>query len=172
MSICRRCGHGNLTPIIMLTAKGDDTERIEGLETGADDYIAKPFNPRELVARSTRCCAGRPDAPPGAADGCRHDRDVSGPRSALNLGTRRLMRDDQKHRAHHRRVRAAQGAWSTHAAAPAHARGLHGTRPRPRYGLLDRHHRRAGVGLRKLIEDDPSHPLYLQTVWGPMATSS
>ena len=39
------------TPIIMLTALGDDSERITGLDTGADDYLAKPFNPRELVAR-------------------------------------------------------------------------------------------------------------------------
>jgi two-component system response regulator CpxR len=38
-------------PVLMLTARGDDTERIVGLETGADDYLPKPFNPRELVAR-------------------------------------------------------------------------------------------------------------------------
>ncbi|MDQ3750521.1 MAG: response regulator, partial [Acidobacteriota bacterium] len=38
-------------PVLMLTARGDDTERIAGLETGADDYLPKPFNPRELVAR-------------------------------------------------------------------------------------------------------------------------
>ena len=39
------------TPVVMLTAKGDDTDRIVGLELGADDYLAKPFNPRELLAR-------------------------------------------------------------------------------------------------------------------------
>ena len=38
-------------PVLMLTARGDDMERIVGLEIGADDYLAKPFNPRELVAR-------------------------------------------------------------------------------------------------------------------------
>ena len=42
---------GNDVPIIMLTAKGDDIDRIVGLESGADDYLPKPFNPRELVAR-------------------------------------------------------------------------------------------------------------------------
>src|SRR6185312_3009756 len=52
LSICRRLrGAGDKTPIIMLTAKGEDVDRIVGLEMGADDYLPKPFNPRELVAR-------------------------------------------------------------------------------------------------------------------------
>ena len=44
-------GSGNFTPIIILTAKGDEIDRIVGLEMGADDYVSKPFNPRELLAR-------------------------------------------------------------------------------------------------------------------------
>ena len=44
------------TPIIMLTARGEDVDRIVGLEMGADDYIPKPFNPRELLARIHACC--------------------------------------------------------------------------------------------------------------------
>src|SRR4029079_2486167 len=52
LSICRRLrGANEDMPIIMLTAKGDEVDRIVGLEVGADDYLAKPFNPRELVAR-------------------------------------------------------------------------------------------------------------------------
>src|SRR5512146_1786 len=52
LSICRRLrGAKDTIPIIMLTAKGDDVDRIVGLEMGADDYLPKPFNPRELVAR-------------------------------------------------------------------------------------------------------------------------
>ena len=52
LSICRRLrGGGETLPIIMLTAKGEDVDRIVGLEMGADDYLPKPFNPRELVAR-------------------------------------------------------------------------------------------------------------------------
>ena len=50
-SICRRLRANSNVPIIMLTARGDDIDRIVGLEIGADDYLAKPFNPRELVAR-------------------------------------------------------------------------------------------------------------------------
>lgn len=49
--ICRRLRAESNTPIIMLTARGEDTDKIVGLELGADDYLAKPFNPRELLAR-------------------------------------------------------------------------------------------------------------------------
>ena len=49
--VCRRLRAGSGVPILMLTAKGDETDRIVGLEIGADDYLPKPFNPRELLAR-------------------------------------------------------------------------------------------------------------------------
>src|SRR5205814_6218678 len=52
LAVCRRIrAAGEMVPVIMLTAKGEDVDRIVGLETGADDYLPKPFNPRELVAR-------------------------------------------------------------------------------------------------------------------------
>jgi two-component system OmpR family response regulator len=51
LSICRRLRAASHVPIIMLTARGEDVDRILGLEMGADDYLAKPFNPRELAAR-------------------------------------------------------------------------------------------------------------------------
>lgn len=52
LAICRRLrAAGDMTPIVMLTARGDPIDRIIGLESGADDYLAKPFEPRELVAR-------------------------------------------------------------------------------------------------------------------------
>jgi len=51
LDVCRRLRAGADTPILMLTARGDETDRIVGLEVGADDYLPKPFNPRELLAR-------------------------------------------------------------------------------------------------------------------------
>ncbi len=51
LSVCRRLAAAGEVPIIMLTALGEETDRIAGLEIGADDYLAKPFNPRELLAR-------------------------------------------------------------------------------------------------------------------------
>ena len=51
LTLCRKLRADSDTPVIMLTARGEETDRIVGLEMGADDYIAKPFNPRELLAR-------------------------------------------------------------------------------------------------------------------------
>ncbi|MFS8038914.1 response regulator [Xanthobacter sp. AM11] len=51
LDLCRELRRGSDIPIIMLTARGSDVDRIVGLEVGADDYLAKPFNPRELLAR-------------------------------------------------------------------------------------------------------------------------
>ena len=51
LEVCRRIRERNRVPIIMLTARGDDTDRVVGLELGADDYLPKPFSPRELLAR-------------------------------------------------------------------------------------------------------------------------
>jgi two-component system, OmpR family, response regulator len=51
LTLCRKVRAQSQTPIIMLTARGDDVDRIMGLEMGADDYLPKPFNPRELLAR-------------------------------------------------------------------------------------------------------------------------
>lgn len=51
LTLCRQLRAKSATPVIMLTAIGDETDRIVGLEMGADDYLVKPFNPRELLAR-------------------------------------------------------------------------------------------------------------------------
>lgn len=67
LSICRRLRAGSRLPIIMLTARGEDIDRIIGLEIGADDYLAKPFNPRELVAR-IRAVLRRAEPPEPAAN--------------------------------------------------------------------------------------------------------
>jgi two-component system, OmpR family, response regulator len=64
LDLCRELRASSSVPIIMLTAKGEDTDRIVGLELGADDYIPKPFNPRELLARVRavlRRAAAKPD---------------------------------------------------------------------------------------------------------------
>jgi DNA-binding response OmpR family regulator len=68
VEICRRLRHdGDWTPVLFVTARDDEVDRIVGLELGADDYVTKPFSPRELVARVTgvlRRAQGVPDAAP------------------------------------------------------------------------------------------------------------
>jgi DNA-binding response OmpR family regulator len=62
--VCRRIRAGYDVPIVMLTARGDDADRVVGLELGADDYVPKPFNPRELLARMRAVLRrARPRAP-------------------------------------------------------------------------------------------------------------
>ncbi|WP_117103028.1 response regulator, partial [Klebsiella pneumoniae] len=67
LSICRRLrSQSNPMPIIMVTAKGEEVDRIVGLEIGADDYIPKPFNPRELLARIRAVLRRQANELPGA----------------------------------------------------------------------------------------------------------
>ena len=61
--VCRRIRATHDVPVVMLTARGDDADRIVGLEIGADDYVPKPFNPRELLAR-VRAVLRRARPPP------------------------------------------------------------------------------------------------------------
>ncbi|MGE0746173.1 MAG: response regulator [Rhodospirillales bacterium] len=71
LSLCRRLRANSTLPVIMLTAMGEEPDRIVGLEMGADDYMAKPFSPRELLARIRTVLrrAGGAPAPADAADG-------------------------------------------------------------------------------------------------------
>lgn len=70
LALCRSLRAGSDIPVIMLTAKGDDVDRIVGLEMGADDYVPKPFHPRELVAR-IKAVLRRSRAPHGGFSGGR-----------------------------------------------------------------------------------------------------
>jgi two-component system OmpR family response regulator len=92
-SICRRLRTASNIPIMMLTAKGDDIDRIVGLELGADDYLAKPFNPRELIAR-IRAVLRRtsPAAAPIAQSATRFRFD----RFVLDVDARRLFENEKE----------------------------------------------------------------------------
>jgi len=92
LSVCRRLSAEGSTPILMLTALGDETDRIVGLEVGADDYLPKPFNPRELLARIKAILrrAHRPEAVAGGLSGQR----LRFADWLVDTDTRRLTRDD------------------------------------------------------------------------------
>jgi len=93
LSICRRLRAANdRTPIIMLTAKGEDVDRIVGLEVGADDYLGKPFNPRELLARVHAVLRRRPAQEAPGAPSSENEVVTFGP-FAFDLGARTLRKN-------------------------------------------------------------------------------
>lgn len=164
LAICRRLrADENAVPIVMLTAKGDEVDRIIGLEMGADDYLPKPFNPRELVARIHAVMRRRPSALPGAPT--IDNEIVSFGRVRVNLGTRSLTRDDQD-------LALTTGEFSLlkvllqHPRQPLSRDKLMELARGREYGVFDRAIDVQVSRLRKLVEDDPAKPKFIQTVWG------
>lgn len=164
LAICRRLrGAENHIPIIMLTAKGDDVDRIVGLEMGADDYLPKPFNPRELVARIQAVMRRQPHSLPGAPTP--EDEIVVFGRVRVNLGTRALTRDGEE-------IQLTTGEFSLlkvllqHPRQPLSRDKLMELARGREYGVFDRAIDVQVSRLRKLVEDDPAKPRYIQTVWG------
>jgi two-component system, OmpR family, response regulator len=92
LSLCRHLRNSADTPIILLTALAEDTDRIVGLEMGADDYVTKPFNPRELLARVKAVLRRAHSLPPRR--GTPRARAVKFDRWTLDLGRRELMGGD------------------------------------------------------------------------------
>jgi DNA-binding response OmpR family regulator len=88
--VCRHLRRASDVPIIILTARGDDVDKVAGLELGADDYITKPFNPRELVAR-VRAVLRRSTSTPAPTRVLRlADLEVDLDRREVHVGTRTL----------------------------------------------------------------------------------
>lgn len=164
LSICRRLrGGGSAMPVIMLTARGDEIDRIIGLEIGADDYLAKPFNPRELLARINAVLRRRPRELPGApaeAPTCIQFGKVS-----IDLATRRLERDGAE-------VALTTGEFALlkvllqHPRQPLSRDKLMELARGREYDVFDRSIDVQISRLRKLVEDEPAKPRYIQTVWG------
>ncbi len=164
LSICRRLRAADvITPIIMLTAKGDDVDRIVGLEMGADDYLPKPFNPRELVARIQAVMRRQPHELPGAP--AMENEVVEFGAVSVNLGNRTLMRNGEE-------VALTTGEFSLlkvlvqHPRQPLSRDKLMELARGREYGVFDRAIDVQISRLRKLVEDDPSKPRFIQTVWG------
>ena len=165
LSICRRLRTANdRTPIIMLTAKGEDVDRIVGLEVGADDYLGKPFNPRELLARVHAVLRRRPAMEaPGAPSG-ENEVVKFGP-FEFDLGLRSLHRNGEE-------LPLTTGEFAMLKALVRHPRQplsreklaqlARGREFEPFDRSLDVQISR----LRKLIEPDPAAPRFIQTVWG------
>ena len=164
-AVRRLRAQGEPIPIIMLTARGEDIDRILGLEMGADDYLSKPFNPRELSARIHAVLRRHAQAPALVAS---HDDEtpIRFGSCSLHPTRRELMRDDQ------------QLPLTTAEYAVLLALATHPRRPLTREQLMELALGKGGgesqdrsidvhiSRLRKLIEDGEGAPRYLQTVWG------
>jgi two-component system phosphate regulon response regulator OmpR len=164
LSIARRLKANTPLPIIMLSARGEDTDRIIGLEVGADDYLPKPFNPRELLAR-IRAVLRRQDtagAPGDSADATEIFRFGD---YTMDSAAQRLLRDE-------REVELTSGEFTLLEILVRHP-----NRVLSRDQLVDliKGYDRSPFDrsidvrvtrLRRKIEDDPSHPVYIRTVWG------
>lgn len=168
LSVCRRLrGKGDETAniaILMLTAKGDDIDRIVGLELGADDYLPKPFNPRELVARIHAVLRRRTVPPPAGAPAVTQETVRFG-KVTVNLATRELAREGNI-------TLLTTGEFGLLAVLLRHPRQplsrdklMELARGRE-HGVFDRAIDVQISRLRKLVEDDPSKPRHIQTVWG------
>ncbi len=149
-------GAGETVPIIMLTAKGEDVDRIVGLEMGADDYLPKPFNPRELVARIHAVLRRHGErAAPGAPTDRRH-----ASRSAVTRSTSPRARSSAT--ATCRRSRPASSRWSRcssqHPRQPLAREKLMLLARGRDHEVFDRAIDVQVSRLRKLVEPDPAEP--------------
>jgi two-component system OmpR family response regulator len=165
LALCRALRAESNIPIIMLTAKGDEVDRVIGLEMGADDYLPKPFGSRELIARIKAVLRrSRDQTPDGDPD--RQARHYHFDRWSLAAGARELVRDDGV------TVALSTGEYDLLIAFVERPQ-----RVLNRDQLLDLARGRSATGLdrsidtqvsrlRKKLERDPADPKIIKTVWG------
>jgi two-component system phosphate regulon response regulator OmpR len=148
LSICRRLRQQeNEIPIIMLTAKGDEVDRIIGLEMGADDYLPKPFNPRELLARIKAVLRRKTSEAPGAPS--QSEQTADGNAMTLTSGEFAVLK-----------------SLVTHPREPLSRDKLMNLARGRDYSALERSIDVQVSRLRRMLEQDPANPRYIQTVWG------
>ena len=164
LSIAKRLRNDRDTPIIMLSARGEEVDRIVGLEVGADDYLPKPFNPRELLAR-IRAVLRRPTAALQSETQTSQEQTFAFGPFRLNTATQTLTRDEE-------RVPLTGGEFALLKIFVEHPNRvlsrdtlvdmLKGFERSPYDRSIDVRVTR----LRRKIETDPASPQYIHTVWG------
>jgi DNA-binding response OmpR family regulator len=169
LSLCRAVRNGRMNrdvPILMLTARRDESDKVVGLESGADDYLTKPFGVRELVARA-RALLRRPRQAAGVAtdpidESSRpvrvHGIDIDPARRSVNVQGRQVDLTDQEFRLLHLLATHPGIVFSREALLSRIWRGDTFVTVRSVDTLVKR--------LRRRIEADPARPTFLLTVWG------
>jgi two-component system, OmpR family, phosphate regulon response regulator OmpR len=162
LSLLRKLVNKQALPVIMVSARGEDIDRIVGLEVGADDYIAKPFNPRELLAR-VRAVMRRHS--PGAGDEETPEGVYRFGPFEMQVASQRLLRDGQE-------VPLTTGEFTLLRVLAEHPQRvldrntlldlIKGYEHQP----FDRSIDVRVARLRRKIEADPGNPRYIRTIWG------
>ena len=150
-------------PILFLTAKGDSNDKIKGFKVGGDDYLPKPFNPRELLARIRAVMRRKSKELPGApsqAEGV-----VEFGPFKFNLATREMRKGDEL-------LPLTSGEYAVLKVLVSHPREplsrdklMNQARGRD-YSAMERSIDVQVSRLRRMLEDDAANPRYIQTVWG------
>jgi len=163
LSVCRRLrGEGQTIPILMLTARGDPIDRVIGLETGADDYLAKPFLPQELVAR-IRAMLRRGQIVRGEAP--QTPKQVKFGPFLLDIPHRALFKDGAVIPLNSAETSLLLALASTPNRPVSRENLLLRARGRE-YKALDRSVDVQVLRLRQILEADPSSPRWVKTIWG------
>ncbi len=159
--VCRRIRASSQVPIVMLTARGDDTDRIVGLELGADDYLPKPFNPRELLARIRAILRRvRASAPPAEAPRVLRVGAVE-----IDRGARVVRKGGQERPLTSHQFALLEVLAERAGEVLTRDRLMRAVRDQPLEAFdrsIDVHISR----IRAAIEDDPKHPRHIRTVRG------
>ncbi len=165
LSVCKRLrSEDNFIPIIIVTAKNDDIDRVIGLEVGADDYISKPFNPRELLAR-IRSLLRRQYYETSSISLFKEDIIVKFGNCELNLITREMFKNNKK-------IFLTSSEFSilkvliNNAKKPLSREKLMFLARGKEYNAIERSIDVQISRLRRLIENNSFKPRYIQTVWG------
>lgn len=162
LSLCRKIRAESNVPILILTARGDEVDRVLGLEMGADDYLAKPFSPRELIARIKAILRRtRLAAPPARTE----VENVSFGPFTYDFQHQKLLRDGQIVGITSGEAKLL-GILVRHAGQALSRQQIMVLSRGRSYGPYDRTIDVQISRLRKTIELDPADPRYIQTIWG------
>jgi len=160
LNICQRLRVNNINiPIIMLTAKGDEVDRIVGLEMGADDYLPKPFNPRELLARINAILR-------------RQEKSVAKTNNVIKFGVFEFDSIARSLKKNGKDIPITTGEYdllkvfTDRPNQPLSRDQLMQLSKGKELDVFDRSIDVQISRLRKIIEIDPNKPIYLQTKWG------
>lgn len=160
LDVCKRIRSESAIPVLMLTARGADEDKIIGLELGADDYVAKPFNPRELVARIKAILRRK-----GVSTWNGETTTIEYPGFYLNVSTQKVQVENQEVDLTAAEFRLLKVLSSHPGRVFTRERLMELVQGRDFDGIdrsIDVHISR----LRNKLEKDPKKPVWIQTVWG------